>query len=223
MSNHPQMPLLLSDLDETILARRDALRRWAVGFVSSRGLPATAVDAILDEDRHGARTRPEFVEAVNGRIASDPPLTLDYLRDYVGCFELSDDTADALVRARGAGWRIAVVSNGEQPQVDKIDHVGLRRYVDAVAVSAIDGSRKPDPGLFRIAAERAGADLTGAALASTWMIGDDAVNDIGGAHAVGVRSVWLRHGRDWPVGLEPPTAQAESFPAAVDLVLSTTS
>ena len=92
--------------------------------------------------------------------------------------------------------------------------VGLSAYVDAVAVSAIDGVRKPDPGLLRIAAERAGASLEG-----SWMIGDDPLNDVQAARSAGIRSVWLRRGRTWPDGLEPPTAQADSFAAAVDLVL----
>ena len=209
------MPLLLCDLDETLLDRTDALRRWASGFVESRGLPATDVERIVSEDRHGRRTRDEFVAAVDAALRPDPPLTIDYLRDYVRCFELAPSTAGALRRARDAGWRIAVVSNGEQPQLDKIALVGLDRLVDAVCVSAFDGCRKPDPRLFRLAAERAGAPLEGA-----WMIGDDPVADVGGADAAGVRSVWLRLGRTWSHELPPPTAQADSFAAAVDLVLT---
>ncbi|RTL07905.1 MAG: HAD family hydrolase, partial [Acidimicrobiia bacterium] len=50
------MPLLLCDLDETILERREALERWAAGFARDHGLPSGAVRAILDEDHHGART-----------------------------------------------------------------------------------------------------------------------------------------------------------------------
>lgn len=215
-------PLLICDLDETILERRAALERWARGFVADRELGDDAVDVILAEDRHGRRTRPHFVDAVNARLDPHPPLTIEYLHDYVRCFELADDTAAALRRARVAGWRIAIASNGEQPQVDKVDHVGLRALVDAVAVSGIDGVRKPDPGLLRIAADRAGAPLGDDAgeAARTWMIGDDAHADVGAAQAAGIRCVWLRRGRDWPEDLVPPTAQADSFAEAVDLVLA---
>ncbi|MBS1839143.1 MAG: HAD family hydrolase [Actinobacteria bacterium] len=208
------MALLITDLDETLLERRAALRRWATGFAADRELPDGSVEGILEEDRHGARTRAQFVDAVNRRFGLRPPLTLAYLADYVACFELSDAAAAALVEARSAGWRIAIATNGDQPQLDKIDHVGLRPLVDGIAVSDLDGVRKPDPGLLLLAARRAGGDIEGA-----WMIGDDPVNDIQGAHAAGVRSVWLRRGRTWPVDLEPPTVEATSFAAAVEDVL----
>lgn len=208
------MPLLLTDLDETLLGRREALKRWATGFAAARGLPDGSVEGILGEDRSGRRTRPQFVDAVNRRFRPRPPLTLDYLQDYVRCFRLAEPTSDALRRVRTAGWRIAIASNGQQAQIDKIDHVGLWSLVDGIAVSGLDGVSKPDPGLLRIAAGRAGATLEGA-----WMVGDDPVNDIQAAHGASIRSVWLRHGRTWPGDLDPPTAEAETFPEAVDLVL----
>lgn len=209
------MPLLLTDLDETLVDRSAALRRWATGFVATRGLPDAEVARIVEMDRHGRRSRPEFVAAVNESLRLDPPLRLDYLSDYVRGFTLDPATADALTRARAAGWRIGIVSNGEQPQLDKIARVGLGPLVDGVCVSGLEQCRKPDPRLFRLAAERAGSSLEGA-----WMIGDDAVADMGGADAAGIRGVWLRHGRTWPDDLSPPTAQADSFPEAVDIALS---
>ena len=52
------------------------------------------------------------------------------------------------------------------------------------------------------------------------MIGDNPDSDIGAAHAAGIRSVWLRHGRPWPREDFAPTHEADSFPEAVDMVLS---
>ncbi len=219
---HGATPLLIADLDETLLERRAALTRWARAFAADRGLPPDSVDAILAEDRHGRRTRPQFVAALNDRFQLEPPLTLEYLTDYVRCFVLTDDTAAALGRLRSAGWRIAIASNGEQPQEDKIDHVGLRPLVDAVAVSGLVGVRKPDPMLLQIAAEGAGAPLDGDQLQRSWMVGDDPDADIAAAQRAGIRSVWIRRGRTWPEQTEPPTAQADSFAEAVDLVLAAT-
>ena len=57
-------------------------------------------------------------------------------------------------------------------------------------------------------------------LDGAWMIGDNADADIGAAHAAGIRSVWLRHGRPWPREDFAPTYEADSFPEAVEMVFS---
>ncbi len=60
---------------------------------------------------------------------------------------------------------------------------------------------KPDPLIFRTAAERAGVTLEGA-----WMVGDNLDADIAGAHGVGARSVWVKRDWDWMTyrsGTEP--------------------
>ena len=53
-------------------------------------------------------------------------------------------------------------------------------------VSEEAGVAKPDPRIFAIALERLGADP-----AEAVMIGDSWVNDIAGAAAAGVRSIWF--------------------------------
>ena len=49
---------------------------------------------------------------------------------------------------------------------------------------------------------------------------DSAEADIQGAHSAGVSSIYLRHGRDWTVGIPEPTAFADNFGEAVDIVLA---
>ncbi|GIH64336.1 HAD family hydrolase [Microbispora siamensis] len=65
---------------------------------------------------------------------------------------------DGLARLRTAGWRVAIVTNGRADnQLGKIRRIGLDEVVDGWAVSEAEGVRKPDRGLFEIAATRAGA------------------------------------------------------------------
>ena len=61
-------------------------------------------------------------------------------------------------------------------QERKLRHTGLDREVAGWVVSEGAGLRKPDPAIFRFAAEQAGQSLDGA-----WMIGDCAQADIEGA------------------------------------------
>ena len=51
------------------------------------------------------------------------------------------------------------------------------------------------------------------------MIGDSPTADIAGAQNAGISSVWLRRGRDWPIGPPAPDHQTDTFSAAVHLIL----
>jgi FMN phosphatase YigB (HAD superfamily) len=97
-----------------------------------------------------------------------------------------------------------------------IDNAGLRPLVDAVCVSAIVGLRKPDPVIFRLAAERYAARTAG-----NWMmIGDNPADDISGASTAGMRSGWITRGRTWAESHRRPTVLADSFHEAVTKMLA---
>ncbi|WP_433258693.1 HAD family hydrolase [Streptosporangium sp. CA-135522] len=100
---------------------------------------------------------------------------------------------DGLARLGAGGWKVAIVTNGTaDDQLGKIQRTGPAEAVDAYALSGTEGVRKPDVGLFEIAARRCGMALTGRG----WMVGDHLVKDIGGGRAAGLRTVWTEgHGR----------------------------
>jgi FMN phosphatase YigB (HAD superfamily) len=101
---------------------------------------------------------------------------------------------DGLCRLRASGWLVAIVTNGmADNQLGKIRNTGLADVVDAWALSGAEGIRKPDTGLFEIAAKRCGVTLDGGG----WMIGDNLVADIAGVRAAGLRTIWIDRGT-WP-------------------------
>jgi HAD superfamily hydrolase (TIGR01509 family) len=210
--------LLCCDLDNTLVDRAAAFRRWATAFAATHGEGAELVDWLVEIDGDGFGPRPDFYILVRDRVGITAPVSeivADYYRDFLPQYRADVDIPDALARVRAAGWKVAIVTNGPATQVDKIRHAGLDPLVDTWCVSEIEGTRKPDPGLLRLAAQRTGVPLGGA-----WMIGDDAEADIGAAHAAGIRSVWLRRGRAWPLRELAPTFEAATFGEAVDRVLS---
>ncbi|MFD8558135.1 HAD family hydrolase [Streptosporangium canum] len=84
---------------------------------------------------------------------------------------------EGLARLRASGWKVAIVTNGTADnQLGKIQQTGLAEAVDAYALSGLEGIRKPDTGLFEIAAQRCGMLLADGG----WMVGDHLVADIGG-------------------------------------------
>jgi putative hydrolase of the HAD superfamily len=73
---------------------------------------------------------------------------------------------------------------------------------------------KPNPRIFEIAARRGRMRLGGA-----WMVGDSPEEDIGGASALGLRSVWLHRGRSWTQPRYSPTYTADGPIAALAAVM----
>ncbi|MEW9528508.1 HAD family hydrolase [Microbispora sp. NPDC049125] len=67
---------------------------------------------------------------------------------------------------------------------------GLAEAVDAYALSGAEGIRKPEVGLFEIAAKRCGVTL----VEGGWMIGDNRTADIAGGRAAGLRTIWIDRG-----------------------------
>ncbi len=86
---------------------------------------------------------------------------------------------------------IGIISNNEGvEQEEKIRHLGIGPSVDILVVSGNEGVAKPDPRIFRIAFERAGARP-----AESVMIGDSWENDVLGATRAGVRPIWFNRFR----------------------------
>lgn len=90
----------------------------------------------------------------------------------------------ALSRLKGAGIRMAVVSNSEGTVEAMLKSVGLDRYLDTVVDSWIVGVAKPDPAIFQIALQRLGLPA-----ASAVMLGDVPALDVEGARAAGVTPI----------------------------------
>jgi putative hydrolase of the HAD superfamily len=211
------VPLLLCDMDDTLLDRAGTFQRWVTGFLDQRDAEASHAGWFIEQDRQGRRPRAELFSAAKQRLGlpeAVEDLVAAFYRDFAAMFQLDPAVASALARARRSGWRIAIVSNGTPAQEPKIFASGLDAAVDAWCISGIEGCWKPQVRLLEIAAQRCAVPL-----AQAWMIGDSPEADIGGAWAAGIPSVWLRHDRAWPLPDFAPTLEADSFPEAVDLVL----
>lgn len=194
------MPLLLVDLDDTLVDRARTMHRWA-----DRHLPRVV-----------RRPAHRLLRWATGRLHVHrlvSRLAALYERGEQRSYCLEPGVEEALKEVRRAGWSIAVITNGHRrTQPAKLAAARIMPLVDAAVISSHEGFAKPDPRIFRLAAERAGASLEGA-----WVIGDDLRQEIAGAARLGLRSVWLN-----PRGRAPSSdvdLEADTFPAAVQIVL----
>lgn len=212
------MPLLLLDLDNTLLDRSAAFRSWGQKFLADVGAPASDIDWLLSYDADGLTDRWDLADAIRDRYRLSVPSIelIDVMYDgLVKRLRLDPLVACALRIARDAGWLPTVVSNGTtRYEETKIRCTGLDRYLADWVISEQVGVSKPNPRIFALAAQRAGLSLRRA-----WVVGDGPEVDIGGAAATRLPSVWLRRGRNWPETRFAPTRTADSVIQAISAVL----
>jgi len=115
---------------------------------------------------------------------------------------------EGLEAFRALGLRLAVVSNANGTLAALFDRLGLTPAFDAVLDSQVEGVEKPDPRLFQIALERAGASPD-----TTVHVGDLYHVDVTGARAAGLRAALID-----PAGLYPEAdcPRVASLPALAD-------
>lgn len=112
-------------------------------------------------------------------------------------------------------YRMAIITNGfAETHEQKIARLGLERFFDRVILAGELQMAKPDPAVFIHAMEL--LDVTPDV---SVMVGDRYDRDIEGAHAAGMRAIWIRcRGEDIPPGARPPDAIIPSvgaLPAAL--------
>ncbi|MFD8569401.1 HAD family hydrolase [Streptomyces sp. NPDC059639] len=210
------MPLLLLDLDNTLIDRDAAFRSAMAAFLAEHGLPADELAWIMSVDDDGYAPRATVASALTHRYRDQvsPAAVQDVLdRGAADRVTLADPVRTALVEATRAGWTPVVVTNGRTvQQTRKIRRTGLDTLVDGWTVSEAVGHKKPSPEIFHAAA-------AGRPLRQAWMVGDAARTDIAGAAALGLRSVWLARGRAWQEQEYAPTHIAEGVVAAIGHVV----
>jgi len=128
-----------------------------------------------------------LVDRIGGDAALVDELTavhMGALRDHV---RILDHHADVLTQLRGS-VSLALCSNFSHSEtaLRVLDDAGLRSHFDVIAVSDVQGFRKPRPEIFH-------ETLSGLGVApeETLHVGDNIFADVGGAGALGIRTVWL--------------------------------
>jgi putative hydrolase of the HAD superfamily len=212
------MPLLLIDLDNTLVDREGCFARWAEAFAAEHELE-DAVPWLVEQDGDGFVPRHLFFERVRARFELDTSvrdLVGDYRETYPRLMEPPrPEAVQRLEELRERGWKIAIVTNGSASQELKLEAAALTELVDACCISEVEGVAKPHADIFRRAAARCGCALDGA-----WMVGDSPEADIAGAVALGLKTVWIDRGRTWVEQDYAPTAIAGSLAEALRIVSS---
>jgi len=213
------MPLLMLDLDNTLVDRDAAFRNAVIAFLTEHGLPDTDLTWAMTVDASGYTARHHVAAAMTARYQDRvPAAAIHALLDH-GAAErvvLTDSSHEALGKVHADGWTCVIVTNGRTAQQEaKIRRTGLDQLVQGWVISEEVGRKKPEPEIFHAAADAVGVPLTDA-----WVIGDSPHADIAGANALGLRSIWVSNGQPWAQDSYQPTHIAKDIATAIDYVIS---
>ncbi len=127
-----------------------------------------------------------FLDLWPAEVTVDPQRALwRFYHGFAAGGVLHSDALSTLTALRRRGYLTGIITNGNPiPQTCKMDHSGLRPYVDLMVLAGEEGIQKPDPAIFRIAAARLGVHP-----AACLYVGDHPQNDMGGAKSAGFQVV----------------------------------
>ncbi len=194
---------ILFDLDDTLYPLErfvmSGFRAVAAAVDARWRVPRAAALETLVSAVAASRGRELQVLAERHGLAADVvPELVDVIRRHVPELRLPELSLSVLGALR-RDWRLGIVTNGRPDiQARKVRALGVHRLVDVIvyAHGVGTGAGKPDAAPFLDACRQLGV-----APAATVFVGDDPDCDIAGAHAVGMKTIWL------PARVAPQTAR----------------
>ncbi len=114
------------------------------------------------------------------------------------------------------GFKLGMITNGPvEHQKNKIAALGLDKYFpkDHIFISDEVGIAKPDPTIFKIAAERLGLQAE-----EILYVGDTWINDIVGSSEAGWQSLWFNHRNRKPETDHQPTYETDSLDSILSFI-----
>jgi putative hydrolase of the HAD superfamily len=228
---------VLFDLDDTLMAHREAVAEALLARMRALGHPYDTSDADAEvaywrtlEERHYHRYLGGEIDYAEQRRQRARDFAIrhgvalggeeqerwfaDYAERYVTAWRRYDDVLPCLaeLHRRIPDVRLGLITNGEaRQQLRKLDAIGLRDSFDTIVASGEVGVTKPDARIFEMACARLGVEPRQAAY-----VGDRWGTDAAGAARAGLTGVWLdRYG-------DPVTDDERAAAADLDVARITT-
>ncbi len=98
------------------------------------------------------------------------------------------DTLETLEKLKNF-YKIGIIANQSLGCEQRLEKLGILKYIDLLVCSEKEGFNKPDLRLFEIAIEKSGCNPS-----ESYMIGDRIDNDISPAKKVGLKTIWIKQG-----------------------------
>ena len=176
---------LFFDMGSTL---SDETKAWEARFRAQLALPEARKKGVTERCllRAVERASREYRKQYRGALDD---LGIRDMVPYSHALETPyPEAADVLPRLKER-YALGVIANQGAGLEERLRAFGIRAYFSVVVSSFDVGLKKPDPAIFRLALQWAGAEPEEAV-----MIGDRLDNDVFPAKALGMKTVWIRQG-----------------------------
>ncbi len=203
--------IVFFDLDDTLIDRGATLQCAENRLASSFGVNGSngSISAVNCQD---------WRRMLMGVRNSAADVSFEELaREFESCLhECVQEKKDArqTVRRLSRRVRVGVISNGNcRIQKAKIRGLGIQDHLAVTVISGATGFLKPDAKIFGRALK-----LAGCAPEKALFVGNDPVEDIAGAKAVGMATAWTGRLETYPEGIGKPDFVLENLPQLLEFV-----
>lgn len=203
---------VMFDLDNTLIVRRHALEklsRHVAGFYFPNeperwdSVGKLFVECFINGYDKNRECFENFkkLSIMNEKIGYDD--FWEFWNFFYPYCTVRESSAEAVLELRARGYDVSILTNGKfVMQNSKIECAGIRDWFSHIITTQELGVEKPDVKAFAKACAIIGYEPREVAY-----VGDYAVNDIAGAHAASMPTVWFSAYNEW---VEPiPRADAE--------------
>lgn len=125
-------------------------------------------------------------------------------------YKLFDDAVPTLQRLRRDGYRLGLISNFEQWLEERLVELEVGHLFDISVISGFVKIEKPDPGIYRLALERAEV-VPGDAV----HVGDSISMDVEPAGSLGMHTILIDRAGRYPDSSTPRVTSLEELPPLI--------
>jgi HAD superfamily hydrolase (TIGR01509 family) len=160
-------------------------------YIKARDKLYADAEANLEEPHFNIRIKNALQSLGYNYQVSDPIVTgatFEFCQEFMNHVKIDQHTINVLQTLQGK-YKLGIISNFAIPEcVESLLKInGLNGLIDLVVVSAQVNKRKPSPQIFENALKTLGITAEEAVF-----VGDTADADVAGAHAVGMKSVYIK-------------------------------
>ena len=207
MNKKSEHPLLLCDLDGTLIDSREDLATGVNLMRADYGLEPLSLESVTGFVGNGARKLVE--RSLPGSVKNIEEAMHKFKKYYrENMFvktRLYPGVEEGLRLLHGKEWKLALSSNKPSGKCEDIlKHIGIDFYFDMILGASENYPLKPDPASILIAMKQTGANKS-----ATWIIGDNHT-DLEAGRRAGIKRCYAKYGFGH-VGSEEYDMAVDSF------------